>query len=73
MQLVETGSDAVMTDAGGRGPAPEQLCETLGKNTITEKEEAAGISGYSNTNLLLRKKPRLYDQVQFPRALDAAV
>ncbi len=43
--------------------APEQLRETLGKNTGTEQEEAAGISGYSNTSLLVRKKPRLDDQV----------
>ena len=57
-----------MTDAGGSGPPPEQLRETLKKKTVPDLIEvckATGISGYSNKrkeeliDLLVFKKPRL--------------
>jgi hypothetical protein len=56
-------------------PTPEQLRGTLVKTTVPdliEKCKAAGISGYSNKrreeliDLLVRKKPRLGEQVHFP-------
>jgi hypothetical protein len=61
-----------MTDAGGSGPPPEQLRETLKKKTVPDLIEickATGISGYSNKrkeeliDLLVFKNPRLDEQV----------
>ncbi len=67
-QNVSTGSAAVASK-------PEQLREMLKKTTVPdliEKCKAAGISGYANKrreeliDLLLRKRPRLDEQVRFP-------
>ncbi len=65
-----------MTDAGGSGPPPEQLRETLMKKTVPDLIKtckAAGLKGYSNKRreelidlLVLNdvfKKPRLDEQV----------
>jgi len=74
------GEDTVMTDAGGSAPAPAgsaspQLRVSLKKKTVPdliEECKAAGISGYSNKrreeliDLLVRKRPRLDEQVRFP-------
>ena len=71
MQLAKTAS----IGSAATTPTPEQLRETLKKTTVPdliEKCKAAGISGYSNKrreeliDLLVRKRPRLDEQVRFP-------
>ncbi len=69
------GAEAACTGSAATTPTPEQLRETLEKATVPdliEKCKAAGISGYSNKrrdeliDLLVRKRPRLDEQVHFP-------
>ncbi len=74
MQLAKTAS----IGSAATTPTPEQLRETLKKTTVPdliEKCKAAGIGGYSNKrkdeliDLLVRKRPRLGEQVRFPGML----
>ena len=67
------------TGSAATTPTPEQLRETLQKTTVPdliEKCKAAGIGGYSNKrkdeliDLLVRKRPRLDEQVHSAGALD---
>ena len=68
-------AEAACAGSAATTPTPEQLRETLKKATVPdliEKCKAAGISGYSNKrreeliDLLVRKRPRLDEQVRFP-------
>jgi hypothetical protein len=68
-------AEAACTGSAATTPTPEQLRETLKKTTVPdliEKCKAAGISGYSNKrreeliDLLVRKRPRIDEQVRFP-------